>query len=72
MRKEYDFSRSRSNPYLGKLKRVISIRIDADTLSYFKSLAEETGIPCQNLMGSFLADCASRGLKPSMVWRKKK
>jgi uncharacterized protein (DUF4415 family) len=71
MRKEYDFSRSVKNPYARKLKKPISIRIDPDTISYFKKLAEETGIPYQNLMNHYLADCASKGLKPSLVWQKK-
>jgi predicted DNA binding CopG/RHH family protein len=71
MRKEYDFSHSVKNPYTKKLKKPISIRIDPDTIEYFKRLAEETGIPYQNLMNHYLADCASKGLKPSLVWQKK-
>jgi uncharacterized protein (DUF4415 family) len=71
MRKEYDFSHSVKNPYTKKLKKPISIRIDPDTIEYFKRLAEETGIPYQNLMNHYLADCASKALKPSLVWQKK-
>ena len=70
MRKEYDFSGSRKNPYVRKLKKAISIRIDPDTIDYFKVLAGETGIPYQNLMNHFLADCAAKGLKPSLTWQK--
>ena len=58
MRKEYDFSKSIKNPYLRKLKKQISIRIDPDTIDYFKKLADETGIKYQNLINSYLADCA--------------
>jgi predicted DNA binding CopG/RHH family protein len=71
MRKEYDFSKSVKNPYTKKLKKPISIRIDPDTIEYFKKLAEETGIPYQNLMNHYLADCASKGLRPSLVWQRK-
>ena len=71
MRKEYDFSKSRKNPYIRKLKKPIFIRIDPDTIDYFKKLAEETGIPYQNLMNHYLADCAAKGLKPALVWQKK-
>ena len=71
MRKEYDVSHSRKNPYIRKLKKAISIRIDPDTIDYFKKLAEETGIPYQNLMNHYLADCASKRLRPSVVWQKK-
>ena len=70
MRKEYDFSHSVRNPYIRKLKKAISIRIDPDTIGYFKKIAEETGIPYQNLMNHYLADCASKGLRPSMTWKK--
>jgi hypothetical protein len=70
MRKEYDFSHSVRNPYIRKLKKAISIRIDPDTIGYFKKIAEETGIPYQNLMNHYLADCASKGLRPSLKWQK--
>jgi uncharacterized protein (DUF4415 family) len=36
MRKEYDFSNGRPNPYIKKLRKQISIRIDIDTIEYFK------------------------------------
>ena len=50
MRTGYDFSKSKKNPYLKKLKKQISIRLDIDTIEYFKKLSEETGIPYQNLI----------------------
>ena len=46
-----------------------SSRIDLDWIDYFKKLAEETSIPYQNLMNHYLADCASKGLRPSLVWQ---
>ena len=36
MRKEYDFSDSVKSPYAKKLKKAISIRIDPETIEYFK------------------------------------
>jgi uncharacterized protein (DUF4415 family) len=71
MRKEYDFSNSIRNPYTRKLKKAISIRIDPDTIDYFKKLSLETGMPYQNLMNHYLADCAAKGLRPALVWQKK-
>ena len=71
MRKEYDFSKSVKNPYTRKLKKQISIRIDPETIAYFKRLSEETGIRYQNLINSYLSECASRKLKPTMVWRER-
>ncbi|MCR1795894.1 BrnA antitoxin family protein, partial [Leptospira sp. id769339] len=44
MRKEYDFSKSKKNPYLKKLKKPITIRVDVDTIGYFKALSDKTGI----------------------------
>ena len=39
MRKEYDFSKARKNPYASMLKKPITIRLDEDSVSYFKSVA---------------------------------
>ncbi len=69
MRKEYDFSKAKKNPYAGRLKRPITIRMDADTISYFKQLAEETGIPYQTLINLYLRDCAASNKKISMHWK---
>ncbi len=69
MRSEYDFGRSIANPYVNKLKKQISIRIDNDTIEYFKTLAVQTAIPYQSLINLFLAECASKELKPSVLWQ---
>lgn len=69
MRKEYDFSGSKSNPYLKKLRKQISIRIDTDTIEYFKREAQATGIPYQNLINLYLSDCAVRDKKLSFAWK---
>ncbi len=69
MRKEYDFSRAKKNPYAGKLKRPVTIRMDADTISYFKQLAEETGVPYQTLINLYLRDCAASNKKMSIQWK---
>jgi hypothetical protein len=47
MRKEYDFSKACKNPYASMLKKAITIRLDEDSVSYFKSVSEEVGIPYQ-------------------------
>ena len=69
MKKEYDFSNSIKNPYIKKLKKQISIRLDVGTIEYFKNLAKETGIPYQNLINLFLVDCATKHLKPKVNWK---
>jgi len=68
MRKEYDFSNSAKNPYAKKLKKPISIRLDEDTITYFKGMSEETGIPYQNLINLYLRDCATKHKKLNLKW----
>lgn len=70
MRDEYDFSKmkGRKNPYTKYLKQPITIRLDRDALAYFRSLAEETGIPYQSLINLYLRDCAMRRRKLKMNW----
>jgi predicted DNA binding CopG/RHH family protein len=69
MRKEYDFSKARRNPYAKRLKQSVTIRPDAAALKYFKDLARETGIPYQTLINLYLRDCAASGRKLAMEWR---
>ena len=70
MKKEYDLSKMkfRRNPYAKLLKKQITIRMGVDVLDYFKALAQETGIPYQNLINSYLRDCVVNRKKPSMKW----
>ena len=70
MRKEYDFSKmkGRKNPYAKKLKKQTTIRLGVDVLDYFKKLAEETGIPYQNLIDLYLRDCVVSKRRPSLKW----
>jgi uncharacterized protein (DUF4415 family) len=70
MKEEYDFStmKSRKNPYAAKLKRQVTIRLGDDVLTYFKNLAEETGIPYQSLINLYLRDCVAHGRKPDLSW----
>ena len=69
MRKEYDFSKGRRNPYINKLKSQVTIRLDKDTITYFKSLSIEVGIRYQTLINLFLRDCAFSGRKPNVSWK---
>ena len=69
MRREYDFSKSRENPYAKHLKRQITIRLDAAAVDYFKQIAGELGMPYQNLINLFLRDCALQKRRPSIQWQ---
>jgi len=70
MKKEYDFSKSVRNPYAKKLKKQITIRIENETIDYFKKLAAETDIPYQKLINMFLRDCAEHKKKLEISWNK--
>ena len=69
MKTEYDFSQSKLNPYIKKLRKQITIRIDIETIEYFKKQAETTGIPYQNLINLYLYDCASKAKKLDLAWK---
>jgi uncharacterized protein (DUF4415 family) len=70
MRQHYDFSKmsGKRNPYAGRLKQPVTIRLDRETVSYFKGLAEETGLPYQQLINLYLRDCAQAQRKLSLKW----
>jgi predicted DNA binding CopG/RHH family protein len=68
MRKEYDFSKAKKNPYSKLLKKQITIRLEEETIDYFKKLSEDMGIPYQNLINLYLRDCAKKSLKPKLEW----
>jgi uncharacterized protein (DUF4415 family) len=59
MRTHYDFSNARRNPYAKRLKKQVTIRLETDTIRYFKELAAQTGISYQTLINLYLRDCAS-------------
>ncbi|MDP3723233.1 MAG: BrnA antitoxin family protein [Candidatus Omnitrophota bacterium] len=59
MRKEYDFSkmRGRRNSYAKLLKKPVTIRLGADVIDYFKTMANDMEVPYQNLINLYLRDC---------------
>ncbi len=68
MRKEFDFSKSKKNPYSRMLKKQITIRLEAETIEYFKKLAEDSGISYQNLINMYLRECVHAHKKPALRW----
>jgi predicted DNA binding CopG/RHH family protein len=68
MRKQYDFTKARPNPYAKRLKRSVTIRLDEATIAYFKGLAESSEIPYQTLINLYLRDCAAQRKKVSVRW----
>jgi uncharacterized protein (DUF4415 family) len=68
MRKQYDFSKSVKTPYAKNLKKQVTLRLGTDVIEYFKGLAQETGIPYQNLINLYLRDCAHSRKKLILNW----
>ena len=68
MRKEYDFTTATPNPYIKRLKKAVTIRLEPDVIGYFKELSLETRIPYQNLINLYLLDCAREQRKISLKW----
>ena len=69
MRKEYDFSAAKKNPYAAQLKKQITIRLDEESITYFKAISEDVGIPYQSLINLYLRDCAASRRKLNLNWK---
>jgi uncharacterized protein (DUF4415 family) len=70
MRTHYDFAKMKGekNPYIGRLKQPITIRLDKGTVAYFKALATQLGMPYQNLINLYLRECAFTHKKLKLKW----
>lgn len=70
MRTHYDFSKMKGkrNPYLARLKQPLTIRLDKNTVTYFKTLSTEIGMPYQNLANLYLRDFAFKHKKLALKW----
>lgn len=72
MRKEYNLKemKLKSNPYISKLKKSVTIRLDTDVIDYFKKMSEQSNIPYQTLVNDFLRSCKENGFTPKTIWKK--
>jgi uncharacterized protein (DUF4415 family) len=68
MKKHYDFSEARKNPYAKRLKKQVTIRLDDATLAYFRGLSDEMGIGYLTLINLYLRECASSRKRLSFQW----
>ncbi len=68
MRQEYDFTAARKNPYAAQLKKQITIRLDEESINYFKAISQDAGIPYQSLINLYLRDCATSHRKLNLNW----
>lgn len=69
MRKQYDFSKAKKNPYAPQLKKQITIRLDGDAIEYFKSISADVGIPYQSLINLYLRDCVAEQRTLNLSWQ---
>ena len=68
MKKEYDFSKAKKNPYTKLLKKQITINISEEVLEYFKDLSEQTSIPYQTLINFCLLEHVHSKKKINITW----
>jgi len=70
MRAHYDFGKMKGerNPYVKELKQPITMRLDRNTVAYFKTLAAELGMPYQNLINLYFRDCALNHKRLRVKW----
>jgi predicted DNA binding CopG/RHH family protein len=68
LNKEFDFSKAVRNPYINRVRRTITINIDASTIDYFKEQSADSGIPYQTLINLYLSDCVKSNRKLNMSW----
>ena len=54
MKKEYDFSNGKKNPYSKLLKKQITINLSEEVIEYFKNMSEEHNVPYQILINMYL------------------
>jgi len=65
---EFDEMKGQRNPYVRQLKQPVTIRLDKATVAYFKTLAEELGMPYQNLINLYLRECALTHKTLKLKW----
>jgi uncharacterized protein (DUF4415 family) len=46
----------------------VTIRLDEDTIAYFKALSDQTELPYQTLINLYLRDCVATKRKLAVSW----
>ncbi len=67
MRKEYNFTNARVNPYSEALKKQITINLDQRVIQFFKEESVKLGTPYQTLINLYLMDCVSNDRKLNIL-----
>ncbi len=58
---EVDFSDSVPNPYIGKVRRRVTMNTDDENIDHFKAEAARTDVPYQVIINMFLTECREQG-----------
>ena len=69
MKSNYDFSKGVKNPYAKRLKRQLTLKLDEETISYFRKMADDLSIPYQTLINMYLRECADSGKRLRLHWK---
>jgi hypothetical protein len=72
MKKHRGFSNAKKNPQGKHVKTIVTMRLDASTIAYFRKLAGETSLPYLALINLYLGDCAASGRRLELSWRTSK
>ncbi len=70
MRKEYDFTKAKPNPYARQVQRHVTVVVDGATADYFDRLAKDLGLPSKDLINLYLKDCVLNRRRPNVQWKK--
>ena len=71
MRAHYDFDKMKGwkNPYAKFFpKTPVTIRLNRETVAYFKAMATQVGLPYQSLIDFYLRDCVLHQRKLNFRW----
>ena len=69
LKKEYDFSKAKKNPYVRKLRQQVTINLDSSVVDYFKELSVSSGVPYQTLINLYLSDCVKNRRTLNISWQ---
>lgn len=70
MRENYNIEdlNPRENLYAKKLRQQVTINLDTEIVTYFKTQASMYGIPYQTLINLYLSDCVSKKRELQISW----
>ena len=68
IRKEYCLEVSEESIY-GTAEKRIRIRLDEDSITHFKAIFQEVGMPYQSLINLCLRNCAASRRKLNLNWK---